>query len=146
MDVKYIPDTSREACNSEMLSKKKDRTTELHTRFRFLYDKNNSSPTLSKSHKRNGCYETLCSFTTRSQGEGTSVKIACAIALDVRYNNIHPCKIIIKIKKILKININIVRFQSIEGTILTWNQSKNAYIYILILNILWFLYIFLDSF
>lgn len=146
MDVKYIPDTSREACNSEMLSKKKDRTTELHTRLRFLYDKNNSSPTLSKSHKRNGCYETLCSFTTRSQGEGTSVKIACATALDIRYNNTRPCKIIIKLKKIPKININIVRFQTIEGTILTWNQSKNAYIYTYTKYLVISIYIFLDLF
>lgn len=110
MHVKYIPDTSTEACNSEILSKKKNRTTELHIRLRFLYDKNNSSPTLSKSHKRNGCYETLCSFTTRSQGEGMSVTIVCATALDATYNNIHPCKITIKIKKILKINTNIMCF------------------------------------
>lgn len=39
-----------------------------------------------------------------------SVTIVCATALDATYNNIHPCKITIKIKKILKINTNIMCF------------------------------------
>lgn len=129
MDVKYIPDTSRETCSSEMLFKKKDRTTELHTRLRFLYDKNNSSPTLSKSHKRNGCYETLCSFTTGSQSEGTSVKIVCATALDARYNNIHTYTIYLVICiYIFGFVLNLTNTIMIDIIIMLYNEIPSYFI------------------